>query len=44
MRTGIYRVRDIKEVRNFLDVWDVLQGHTKLGADVLFDPNLWRTT
>jgi len=25
-----------------LDVWDVLQGHTELGADVLLDRNLWR--
>jgi dihydropteroate synthase len=42
-RAGIYRVHDIEEVRNFLDVWDVLQGHTELGADVLLDRNLWRT-
>jgi dihydropteroate synthase len=43
-RAGIYRVHDIEEVRNFLDVWDVLQGHTELGADVLLDRNLWRAT
>jgi hypothetical protein len=30
-------------VRNFLDVWDVLQGHQDLGADVLLDRDLWRT-
>lgn len=41
-RAGIYRVHDIEEVRNFLDVWDVLQGHTELGAEVLLDRNLWR--
>jgi dihydropteroate synthase len=43
-RAGIYRVHDIEEVRNFLDVWDVLQGHRELGADVLLDRTLWRTT
>jgi dihydropteroate synthase len=43
-RAGIYRVHDIEEVRNFLDVWDVLQGHRELGADVLLDRNLWRAT
>lgn len=41
-RAGIYRVHDIEEVRNFLDVWDVLQGHQDLGAEVLLDRNLWR--
>jgi dihydropteroate synthase len=41
-RGGIYRVHDIEEVRNFLDVWEVLQGHTELGADVLLDRSLWR--
>lgn len=41
-RSGIYRVHDIEEVRNFLDVWDVLQGHRELGADVLLDRDLWR--
>jgi dihydropteroate synthase len=41
-RAGIYRVHDIEEVRNFLDVWDVLQGHRELGADVLLDHTLWR--
>jgi dihydropteroate synthase len=41
-RAGIYRVHDIEEVRNFLDVWDVLQGHSELGADVLLDKTLWR--
>ena len=41
-RSGIYRVHDIQEVRNFLDVWDVLQSHTELGSDVLLDRSLWR--
>jgi hypothetical protein len=41
-RAGIYRVHDIEDVRNFLDVWDVLQGHQDLGADVLLDRDLWR--
>ena len=43
-RAGIYRVHDIEEVRNFLDVWDVLQGHQELGAEVLLDRDLWRAT
>lgn len=43
-RSGIYRVHDIEEVRNFIDVWDVLQGHQELGAEVLLDRNLWRAT
>jgi dihydropteroate synthase len=43
-RSGIYRVHDIQEVRNFIDVWDVLQGHQELGAEVLLDRNLWRAT
>jgi hypothetical protein len=29
-------------VRNFIDVWDVLQGQQELGAEVLLDRNLWR--
>ncbi len=41
-RAGIYRVHDIADVRNFLDVWDVLQGHRELAADALLDPSLWR--
>ena len=41
-RSGIYQVHDIRDVRNFLDVWDVLQGHRDLGADVLLDRALWR--
>jgi dihydropteroate synthase len=41
-RSGIYRVHDIQEVRNFIDVWDVLQGHQELGAEVLLDRSLWR--
>jgi dihydropteroate synthase len=43
-RAGIYRVHDIGEVRNFIDVWDVLQGHADLGAEVLLDRGLWRAT
>lgn len=43
-RSGIYRVHDIQEVRNFIDVWDVLQGHQELGAEVLLDRALWRAT
>ena len=43
-RSGIYRVHDIEDVRNFLDVWDVLQGHKELGAEVLLDRELWRST
>jgi hypothetical protein len=35
-------VHDIEEVRNFLDVWDVLQRHAELGSDVLLDRSLWR--
>jgi dihydropteroate synthase len=42
-RSGIYRVHDIQEVRNFIAVWDVLQGHQELGAEVLLDRSLWRT-
>ncbi len=43
-RAGIYRVHDIADVRNFLDVWDVLQGHRELAADALLDRSLWRAT
>lgn len=43
-RSGIYRVHDIREVRNFLDVWDVLQGHRSLDADALLDRSLWRAS
>lgn len=43
-RAGIYRVHDIQEVRNFLDVWDVLQGHRELRSDVLLDRSLWRNS
>jgi hypothetical protein len=42
-RSGIYRVHDIQAVRNFIDVWDVLQGHQDLGSEVLLDRSLWRT-
>ena len=41
-RAGIYRVHDVQDVRNFLDVWDVLQGHRELAADALLDRSLWR--
>ena len=41
-RAGIYRVHDIQDVRNFLDVWDVLQGETELDPEKLLDPALWR--
>ena len=36
-RAGIYRVHDVQDVRNFLDVWDVLQGHAELSPDALLD-------
>lgn len=42
-RRGIYRVHDVADVRNFLDVWDVLQGERELGADTLLDRALWRS-
>lgn len=41
-RAGIYRVHDVGEVRDFLAVWDVLQGHRELGTEVLLDRTLWR--
>ncbi len=41
-RSGIYRVHDIREVRDFLDVWDVLQGHREIEKDALLDRSLWR--
>ena len=41
-RAGIYRVHDIQDVRNFLDVWDILQGETELDPEKLLDPSLWR--
>lgn len=43
-RAGIYRVHDVLEVRNFLDVWDVLQGHRAIDKDALLDRALWRST
>jgi dihydropteroate synthase len=42
-RSAIYRVHDIREVRNFLDVWDVLQGHREIATDALLDRSLWRS-
>ena len=41
-RAGIYRVHDIQDVRNFLDVWDVLQGEVELDPARLLDRALWR--
>ena len=41
-RSDIYRVHDVQDVRNFLDVWDVLQGETELDPAKLLDPALWR--
>jgi dihydropteroate synthase len=43
-RSGIYRVHDIREVRDFLDAWDVLQGHREIEKDALLDRSLWRAT
>ena len=43
-RAGIYRVHDVREVRDFLDVWDVMHGRRELGNDVLLDRSLWRST
>jgi len=37
-------VHDIQEVRNFLDVWDVLQSHREIAAEALLDRSLWRST
>ncbi|MBJ7293647.1 MAG: dihydropteroate synthase [Ilumatobacteraceae bacterium] len=42
-RSGIYRVHDIGEVRDFLDVWDVLNNHSQIDADALLDRSLWRS-
>ena len=42
-RSGIYRVHDIGEVRDFLDVWDVLNSHSQIDADALLDRSLWRS-
>lgn len=41
-RSGIYRVHDVAEVRDFLDVWETLQGHRDLDAGTLLDRSLWR--
>lgn len=43
-RSTIYRVHDILEVRNFLDVWDVLHEHRDIDKDALLDRTLWRAT
>lgn len=42
-RSGIYRVHDIGEVRDFLDVWDVLNSYSQIDADALLDRSLWRS-
>jgi dihydropteroate synthase len=43
-RSTIYRVHDILEVRNFLDVWDVLHEQRDIDKDALLDRSLWRAT
>ena len=43
-RATIYRVHDVADVRNFLDVWDVLHKHRDIDKDSLLDRNLWRST
>ena len=43
-RATIYRVHDVADVRNFLDVWDVLQDYRDIDKNALLDPNLWRAT
>jgi dihydropteroate synthase len=43
-RSTIFRVHDVAEVRNFLDVWDVLHGYRELDKNALLDPSLWRAT
>jgi dihydropteroate synthase len=39
---AIYRVHDVADVRNFLAVQAVLQGHAEVPADLLLDPSLRR--
>jgi dihydropteroate synthase len=41
-RSTIYRVHDVLEVRNFIDVWDVLHEYQDLDRDALLDRSLWR--
>jgi dihydropteroate synthase len=43
-RSTIYRVHDVLEVRNFIDVWDVLHEHREIDKNALLDRSLWRTT
>jgi dihydropteroate synthase len=43
-RSTIFRVHDVAEVRNFIDVWDVLHGYRELDKNALLDPALWRAT
>lgn len=43
-RSTIYRVHDVLEVRNFIDVWDVLHEHRQIDKNALLDRSLWRAT
>jgi dihydropteroate synthase len=43
-RSTIYRVHDVLEVRNFIDVWDVLHEHREIDKNALLDRSLWRAT
>ncbi len=43
-RSTIYRVHDVLEVRNFIDVWDVLHKHREIDKNTLLDRSLWRAT
>ena len=43
-RSTIYRVHDVLEVRNFIDVWDVLHEYREIDKNALLDRSLWRAT
>ena len=43
-RATIFRVHDVLEVRNFLDVWDVLHEHREIGKETFLDRSLWRSS
>lgn len=43
-RSTIYRVHDVLEVRNFIDVWDVLHEYREIDKNMLLDRSLWRAT
>lgn len=43
-RSTIYRVHDVLEVRNFIDVWDVLHKYREIDKNTLLDRSLWRAT